>query len=319
MVCKDYEWDEILRRRAKEEDCPISQEFDVFLARQLENLPAWRAERRRLRKMVLLVAAVVLLTACVGATVVTLKQNRTFYFDTLKEAGQAANEGAAAAGASTAAVGVQDGLPEYPGAQEVDLEIGMSFYQGEGEEILEHAFGGAEDGWTERFTAQNDYLVIQQYKADRLSGLLEMWPMEKVPDLVALEKIYPPVPGCQSSYTQTSRETGKLRYLGFYGDFQSSGEGQFSLDWTFHPVGKAGDQYVVATGLDKVEEYQTADGAIADIQWDTAPSGKSVFRVEVSYGYVDFTMNGTQLEEETIHTILDSLNLSELGEYQSKH
>lgn len=192
----------------------------------------------------------------------------------------------------------------------------MSFYQGEGEEVLEHAYGTAEDGWTEMFTAQNDYLVVRQYKADRLSDLLGLWPMERLPDLAALEADYLPVPGCQSSYAQTDRETGRLRYLGFYGDFQGPGEGQFSLDWTFHPVGQAGDQYVVATGLDKVEEYETVDGALADLQWDTAPSGQSVFRAEVSYGYVSFTMTGTQMEAETVWAILDRLNLSALEEYR---
>ena len=315
MTSRDHEWDACLRRRAKEEDCPLPQDFSAFLAGRLECLPPQRAGRRRVRKAVLLAAAVVLLAACAGAAVVTLKQNRIFYFDTLEEAGQAANEGAAAAGASTAAVGTQDGLPEYPGAREVDLEAGMSFYQGEGEAVLEHAYGTAEDGWTEMFTAQNDYLTVRQYKADRLSGLLGLWPMEELPDLAALEADYPPVPGCQSSYAQADRETGKLRYLGFYGDFQGPGEGQFSLDWTFHPVGEATDQYVVATGLDKVEEYETADGALADLQWDTAPSGRSVFRAEVSYGYVSFTMTGTQMEGGTVRGILDSLNLSALGAY----
>lgn len=318
MVSRDYEWEEGLRRRVQEETFPLPQGFDVFLAQRLESLPPRGTGRRRIRKVVLLAAAAVLLTACAGAAVVTLKQNRIFYFDTLEQAGQAANEGAAAAGASTAAVGVQDGLPEYPGAQEVDLETGMSFYQGEGEEVLEHAYGTAEDGWREMFAAQTDALVVEQYKADRLSGLLELWPMEVMPDLVALEEEYPPIPGCQSSYSQKSRETGNLRYLGFYGDFQGPDEGQFSLDWTFHPVGQAGDQYVVATGLDKVEEYETADGAMADIQWDTAPSGKTVFRAEVSYGYVSFTMTGTQMEVEAVHAILDGLELSQLKEYQPK-
>ena len=318
MVSRDYEWDERLRRRAQKETFLLPQGFDAFLAERLESLPPRGAGRRRIRKAVLLAAAAVLLTACARAAVVALKQNRIFYFDKLEQAGQAANEGAAAAGASTAAVGVQDGLPEYPGAQEVDLETRMSFYQGEGEEVLEHAYGTPEDGWTEMFAAQNDALVVEQYKADLLSGLLELWPMEQSPDLAALEKEYPPIPGCQSSYSQRSRETGKLRYLGFYGDFQGPGEGQFSLDWTFHPVGKAGDEYVVANGLDKVEEYETADGAMADIQWDTAPSGKKVFRAEVSYGYVRFSMTGTQMEEETIQAILDRLELSRLKEYQPR-
>ena len=318
MVSRDYEWEERLRRRVQEETFPLPQGFDAFLAQRLESLPPRGTGRRRIRKAVLLAAAAVLLTACAGAAVVTLKQNRIFYFDTLEQAGQAANEGAAAAGASTAAVGVQDGLPEYPGAQEVDLETGMSFYQGEGEEVLEHAYGTAEDGWREMFAAQTDALVVEQYKADRLSDLLELWPMGVMPDLAALEEDYPPIPGCQSSYSQKSRETGNLRYLGFYGDFQGPGEGQFSLDWTFHPVGQAGDQYVVATGLDKVEEYETADGAMADIQWDTAPSGKTVFRAEVSYGYVSFTMTGAQMEAEAVHAILDGLELSQLKEYQPK-
>ena len=75
---------------------------------------------------------------------------------------------------------------------------------------------------------------------------------------------------------------------------------------------------MVATGLDKMEEYETADGAMADIQWDTALSGKTVFRAEVSYGYVSFTMTGTQMEAEIVHAILDGLELSQLKEYQPK-
>ena len=319
MVSNDYEWEEGLRRRAKEEDCPLPEGFEEYLAGRLESLPGKKAKRSSGRKIVLLVAVAVLLTACAGAAGVILKQNRIFYFDSQQQVAQAADEGAAATGASTAAVGVQDGLPEYPGAQEADLEVRMSFYQGEGEAVLEHAFGAPGDGWTEMFTAQDDSLVIQQYKADLLSGLLEVWPMEQAPDLAALEEVYAPVPGCQSTYIQTSRENGKLRYLGLYGDFLGPEGGEFSLEWLFHPVGKAGDQYVVANGLDKVEDYEMADGAIANIQWDTVTSGKSVFRAEVSYGYAGFTMTGTQMDEETVHTILDSLELSKLGEYQPKN
>ena len=65
----------------------------------------------------------------------------------------------------------------------------------------------------------------------------------------------------------------------------------------------------------RLVELETADGALADLQWDTAPSGRSVFRAEVSYGYVSFTMTGTQMEGETVLGILDSLNLSALGAY----
>ena len=64
--------------------------------------------------------------------------------------------------------------------------------------------------------------------------------------------------------------------------------------------------------LEEDEYYTTKDGVRAAIQMETSHTGKSLFWVDVSMGEIDFSMFGTQVELDEIHTILDSLELSQM-------
>ena len=100
------EFDAWLGKKIKEEGSPVPEEFEARLEERLKELPTETGQRRKLgRRMLFLIAAAVMLTACVGTGVIALRQARTYYFQSMEEAGQAATQAAQESGASTAAVG----------------------------------------------------------------------------------------------------------------------------------------------------------------------------------------------------------------------
>ena len=72
---------------------------------------------------------------------------------------------------------------------------------------------------------------------------------------------------------------------------------------------------MVNDGLDRVEEYTAADGAVVTIEWMTSVNGQSRFHAQYGYGYADFAMSGAEMEPEEVHTLLDHMNLSALSGY----
>ena len=60
MAIREHDWDGDLRRRAKEEDCPIPQGFSERLEARLEGLPQGTGRpRRRLKTALVLAAALI--------------------------------------------------------------------------------------------------------------------------------------------------------------------------------------------------------------------------------------------------------------------
>lgn len=84
----------------------------------------------------------------------------------------------------------------------------------------------------------------------------------------------------------------------------------FNLQYVYEKGSEPLEQYRLAEGYH--EYYTTQDGAQAAIQMETSRTGKSLFWVDASMGEIDFSMFGTQVELEEIHTILDSLELSQM-------
>ena len=70
-------WDRELRERAQREDCPIPEGFSARLEEQLERLPERSGGRKwGKRRVLVLLAAALALTACTAGTVsIALRQN----------------------------------------------------------------------------------------------------------------------------------------------------------------------------------------------------------------------------------------------------
>ena len=149
----DFDWkdfDAQMKGRTQREDCPIPQGFAERLEGRLEDLP--KRKKRPGRRALILIAAILLLSACVSAGTVVLHRARTYYFDTAQQAQQAADQAAQESGASAAAYGVTSGpVEDYPAQEPIDLQHLFSH-----EEILEHRTGGPGDSWTEMMIAVND-------------------------------------------------------------------------------------------------------------------------------------------------------------------
>lgn len=312
MYFEDF--DARMRGRTETEDCPIPNGFEQRLEKHLEGLP--RREKRLERRALVLTAAILLLTACVSAGTVVLRQAKTYYFDTEQEAGHAADQAAQDSGASTAAYGVTSGpVEDYPAQKPIDLQRLFSH-----EEILEHRMGGPEDSWTERMVAVNDCAKSWFYLADTLTELSSFWPVD-TPDLVWLERKYTPVPGCQYYCRKEGFGEGEntpIFYSStFAGEYQTEAGAPFSLLWSFYPkIDHPANRYMVDDTLDKSEEYTTTDGITVTIEWRTSVNGQSRFDADVDYGFVRFQMSGAEMEAEEIHEILDHMDLSALLTYQ---
>ena len=107
-------WDRELRERAQREDCPIPEGFSARLEEQLERLPDRSGGRKwGKRRVLVLLAAALALTACTAGTVgIALRQN------TIR---QVKNEGAGRwevikaeeAGEPTPEVHVRENLPAF--------------------------------------------------------------------------------------------------------------------------------------------------------------------------------------------------------------
>ena len=87
----------------------------------------------------------------------------------------------------------------------------------------------------------------------------------------------------------------------------------FNLQYTYSPDEDYGDEFMLTQDMELAEQYETRDGAVVSIAMAKTEAGKTFFWVDYHVGEIAFSMGGTQLELEDIHTIVDSLNLSALG------
>ena len=311
MEIRKPDWDEALRRRAKTEDCPIPQDFEERLEARLEELPQGAGRpRRRLKTAVVLAAAALTLTACVGAaTVAVIGQTRNHYFDDPEEAADAAAQAAQEAGQDSASIAyAPDEMADYPAQEPLDVEDVMSRM----DQILAYEEGKAEDGWALMFSGEDELTRDTYYVADSLSALRQFWPAG-APDLEWLEANFTPVPGAQYYAEQMGVNDGAdisiFTYDYLTGEYQTAEGDPFSLSWNFHPNWESDDQFTVLGGIDRVEEYTTADGAVVTIEWYTTVSGQSRCFANFDWPHVSFSLDGANLEPETVYQILDHMNL----------
>lgn len=245
---------------------------------------------------------------------------------------------------SAAAVGVSQGWLHFFSSEEEILQAtvagadgstaGYSFYGGADygelqsiQEMADAAFAWAEergtlvqqaqgtpsDGWsrmwTEEYEEDGRLLWETYYQSDGLSPLDALW--DTGLDLTWLEAHYTPVSdGGLADFRRAAGEDDISR-AELVGEYRGEDGQVFNLQYTYEKGSAPADQYQLVDGY--YEYYTTQDGVQAAIQMETSHTGKSMFWVTVSAGEIDFYMTGTQVELEELHTILDSLKLSQLA------
>ena len=178
--------------------------------------------------------------------------------------------------------------------------------------MVYQAQGTPSDGWTrtwtEEFEEDGRLLWETYYQADGLLPLDALW--DTGLDLTWLEAHYTPVSdGGLADFRRAAGEDDIFR-AELVGEYQGEDGQVFNLQYTYEKGSAPADQYQLVDGY--YEYYTTQDGVQAAIQMETSHTGKSMFWVTVSAGEIDFSMTGTQVELEELHTILDALGLSQL-------
>ena len=178
--------------------------------------------------------------------------------------------------------------------------------------LVQQAQGTASDGWTRMWTEEYEedgrLLWETYYQSDGLSPLDALW--DTGLDLTWLEAHYTPVSdGGLADFRRAAGEDDIFR-AELVGEYQGEDGQVFNLQYTYEKGSAPADQYQLVDGY--YEYYTTQDGVQAAIQMETSHTGKSMFWVTVSAGEIDFSMTGTQVELEELHTILDALGLSQL-------
>ena len=312
MVSRDSEFDQRMRERARREDCPVPADFEKEIASRLEALPPQKGGRRPGRRTAVILAAAVLLTACTAAAAVTRNGGRILFYRDEEELIRAAADAARSEGSGTAGYSVYEGA-DYN--TEDMLRRANDLLKGEGAAVLEQAQGAPEDGWTRmrvvRWEDETDRRV-SYYQGDSLSALAGVW---EIPwDLTWLEAHYQARPGTHLGTVEVLERTGAIGHVSVVGEYQGQ-EGQvFNLQYWCFPGAPVGDAFLLTDGFEAAEYYQTADGAVAAVSMARSETGKNVFWVKYNAGEISFSMGGTQMALEEIHTVLDNLNLSALGQ-----
>ena len=180
--------------------------------------------------------------------------------------------------------------------------------------MVYQAQGTPSDGWTrtwtEEFEEDGRLLWETYYQSDGLSVLDALW--DTGLDLTWLEAHYTPVSdgGLADFRRAAGEDCGDAFHAELVGEYQGKDGQVFNLQYTYEKGSAPADQYQLVDGY--YEYYTTQDGVQAAIQIETSHTGKSMFWVTVYAGEIDFSMTGTPVELEELHTILDSLKLSQL-------
>ncbi len=276
-------WDRELRERAQREDCPIPEGFSTRLEEQLERLPERsRGRKWGRRRILVLLAAALALTACTAGTVsIALRQN------TIR---QVKNEGAGRwevikaeeAGEPTPEVHVRENLPgDYEPLPFEEMLENMSEI---GYTLVSREQGGPEDDWRERCIWEDGQAETQTvyYWADSMADLESFWP-EVVPHAFWLDGQYTPSPMGMSYGYDADLATGEVWGRYFSGEYTGEDGAAFEFGFTYNARYTWPDWYSVdLTGQEYQEQYETKDGAVVSIEIIPSVTGKSVFYTAIS-------------------------------------
>lgn len=181
----------------------------------------------------------------------------------------------------------------------------VHFFSSE-EEILETTIAGT-DGGTAGYGVYGgaDYSELQSIQ--EMTDAAFTWAEDR--GTMVYQAQGTPSDGWTQTWTEEFEEDDIFR-AELVGEYQGEDGQIFNLQYTYEKGSAPADQYQLVDGY--YEYYTTQDGVQAAIQMETSHTGKSMFWVTVYAGEIDFSMTGTQVELEELHTILDSLELSQL-------
>ena len=281
---------------------------DALMAEQQESAPKQSRGPWMKRSVAAALAAVLLVGT---AAAVGVSQGWVHFFSSEEEILQATVDGA---DGSTTGYGFYGGA-DYGELQSIREMADAAFtWAEERGTMVYQAQGTPSDGWTrtwtEEFEEDGRLLWETYYQSDGLSSLDALW--DTGLDLDWLESHYTPVPdGGLADFRRTAGEDcGDASRAELVGEYRGEDGQVFNLQYTYEKGSAPADQYQLVDGY--YEYYTTQDGVQAAIQMETSHTGKSMFWVTVSAGEIDFYMTGTHVELEELHTILDSLKLSQL-------
>lgn len=277
---------------------------------------AERAEKPRARvrplRTVLIAAAVCLaLVGTAGAATLVLRQASIRFFGSYEEAVEA-HKARQGDDAFDGVYGLQEDLKDYDELTPLDMEL---MWNGEpGAALVEETVGTDGDGWTARrvFQYERDGKTYRstRYKAEAPSGYNSLW---KSWDTSWLEEHYTSTAG--ETFFEQVETGGEIDRISVLGEFRGQGGTVFNVQYSWIGGTVWGDQYHLSNGYDHIETYTTADGVKVTIMTAPSHSGKTLFWADMLSGSGSFSMFGTQVELDELHTILDSLSLSRMLEY----
>ena len=295
----------------------FSSEAKAHMAEALINGQAARPVKgkrlRPLRAGLIAAAVCALLVGTAGAATLAARQARINFYGSEEELIDAQRARVGEDGEDFGLIIRIDNPQDYDELSFMD--VGLWWNGEEAETLVEEASGAEEDGWTSkrvfRFERNGQTCLRTKYKAEAPSGFDELW---KSWNTAWLEEHYTAV--SEHTIFEEDTRTGGEPYRGMaISEFRGQGDTVFNLqyDWTSDIVW--GDEDHLTTGLDHYGVYTTADGVEATIMTAGTHSGKTLFWVSAIFGHGRFSMFGTQVDMGELHTILDSLNLSNLLEY----
>ena len=320
MIYRQNEFDERMKRRAQDEDCPVPAGFDARLAERLAALPEPEerpARRRRLhgRTLVLAAAVAAVATAACAAVSLTLRQSDVHFFDSVEDMRQAALEKHPA----TEAFGVS----HYGGADYLDLtpcsvdwwwdDANLSGF-GDNAMLLEDAAEGSVRRRVVRYEEDGRTVEETGYRSAKQSGLAAYVPGQTW-DTAFLEERYTATEDADL-YIARDAKTQAMQRFSTGGEYTGAGDVIFNLTYSYDSGIEWEDMYEYVEDSRSYELYQTADGVTVAVQMGASHTGKAMYWASLYSGHVDFQFFGTELTLDELHELLDSLHLSSICEYE---
>lgn len=170
--------------------------------------------------------------------------------------------------------------------------------------LITEAEGSPADGWSRMRVEQywGEPLQEKTYQGNSLSAMGRLWDVGW--DLSWLEENYEAVPDTGLVIIQTPIGAENPNYVSFVGAYQGKDGRQFNLQYVYRKgIGKAQSSLF----LENYQTYNAADGASV-----TVVTADNVTWVEFTLSDIRFDMYCNDIEPDELHTILDSLHLSNL-------
>lgn len=171
----------------------------------------------------------------------------------------------------------------------------------------EESVGSPQDGWTRKRILREGAGSKSMYLGESLTSFDGLWTCTPW-CAAALESNYTPVDG--TFCAETRYHGAKINKFDLLGAYQNGDGAAFTIEYRWNSDVRYDGIYQLSSGYDYNEYYQTADGVEVAVSMARSKSGEPLFWADYDCGHVSFSMVGTQLELEEIHTLLDGLALA---------